>query len=59
VFEPFFNRTILFEVGDKNFTVCGGQRGKEWSENPIYFHTVGLAIAAQFDLRAKRLQEPS
>jgi hypothetical protein len=48
VVEPFFNRTILFEVGDKNFHGVRpvGKEGIERKSFAIYFHTVGLPNGA-------------
>jgi hypothetical protein len=42
--EPLFNRTILFEVGDKNFHGVRPveREGMERKSFAIYFHTVGL-----------------
>jgi hypothetical protein len=44
VVEPLFNRTILFEVGDKNFHGVRPveREGMERKSFAIYFHTVGL-----------------
>jgi hypothetical protein len=44
VVEPVFNRTVLFEVDDRNFHGVRPveQEGQERKSFAMYFHTVGL-----------------
>lgn len=58
VIEPLFNRTVIFEIGDKNFhavrPVTKGMNFKRQSF-AIYFHTVGKNLVMHNSLYAPKI----
>jgi len=60
VIEPIFNRTVLFEIGDKNFhgvrPVVGGQ-GFSRRSFAVYFHTVGKGLVSHGSIYAPSIYQ--
>ena len=66
VIEPNFNRTVMMEIGDKNFhavrTVSRNtQNGRSRQSFAVYFHTVGKNVVAHTSIFAPKLyrEKPS
>jgi len=60
VIEPAFNRTVIFEIGDKNFhgvRPVTGKHGRSRMSFALYFHTVGKGLVFHNSLYAPSIYQ--
>ena len=60
VIEPVFNRTVIFEIGDKNFHAVQPvteRSGRKRISFAVYYHTVGKKIAFHSTLFAPEIYQ--
>jgi 2OG-Fe(II) oxygenase superfamily len=60
VIEPIFNRTVIFEIGDKNFHAVRPvteRSGRKRISFAVYYHTVGRNVAPHSSLFAPEIYQ--
>ena len=60
VIEPIFNRTVIFEIGDKNFHAVSPvteRSGRKRISFAVYYHTVGRNVAPHSSLFAPEIYQ--
>jgi hypothetical protein len=60
VIEPIFNRTVIFEIADKNFHAVqpvNDRSGRKRISFAVYYHTVGRNVAFHSSLFAPEIYQ--